>query len=128
MCIFFFFKQKTSYEMRISDWSSDVCSSDLFRPWGGRASMCGCRRIIEKLRLPMAHHRRSGRTGGGGSARGLQARGRYALRTFPDRQRTRRRSEERSDGQEGDSKCRSRWSTDHQHKKKKENTDWKDEK
>src|SRR3546814_16721112 len=30
MCLFFFFKQKTAYEMRISDWSSDVCSSDLF--------------------------------------------------------------------------------------------------
>src|SRR3546814_2420616 len=29
MYIFFFFKQKTAYEMRISDWSSDVCSSDL---------------------------------------------------------------------------------------------------
>src|SRR3546814_2487373 len=28
-CFFFFFKQKTAYEMRISDWSSDVCSSDL---------------------------------------------------------------------------------------------------
>src|SRR3546814_7697030 len=28
----FFFKQKTAYEMRISDWSSDVCSSDLHRP------------------------------------------------------------------------------------------------
>src|SRR3546814_11715960 len=28
---FFFFKQKTAYEMRISDWSSDVCSSDLVR-------------------------------------------------------------------------------------------------
>src|SRR3546814_7807205 len=28
---FFFFKQKTAYEMRISDWSSDVCSSDLLR-------------------------------------------------------------------------------------------------
>src|SRR3546814_1828866 len=28
-CCFFFFKQKTAYEMRISDWSSDVCSSDL---------------------------------------------------------------------------------------------------
>src|SRR3546814_3841874 len=28
-CIFFFFKQKTAYELRISDWSSDVCSSDL---------------------------------------------------------------------------------------------------
>src|SRR3546814_7881939 len=27
--MFFFFKQKTAYEMRISDWSSDVCSSDL---------------------------------------------------------------------------------------------------
>src|SRR3546814_2517802 len=29
MYLFFFFKQKTAYEMRISDWSSDVCSSDL---------------------------------------------------------------------------------------------------
>src|SRR3546814_19715755 len=29
MLLFFFFKQKTAYEMRISDWSSDVCSSDL---------------------------------------------------------------------------------------------------
>src|SRR3546814_18170918 len=28
-CFFFFFKQKTAYEMRTSDWSSDVCSSDL---------------------------------------------------------------------------------------------------
>src|SRR3546814_12207114 len=35
MCaiVFFFFKQKTAYEMRISDWSSDVCSSDLARRW-----------------------------------------------------------------------------------------------
>src|SRR3546814_4092963 len=30
--LFFFFKQKTAYEMRISDWSSDVCSSDLLIP------------------------------------------------------------------------------------------------
>src|SRR3546814_1240085 len=29
LCVCFFFKQKTAYEMRISDWSSDVCSSDL---------------------------------------------------------------------------------------------------
>src|SRR3546814_8051219 len=29
VCYLFFFKQKTAYEMRISDWSSDVCSSDL---------------------------------------------------------------------------------------------------
>src|SRR3546814_9815807 len=32
--MFFFFKQKTAYEMRISDWSSDVCSSDLH--WAAR--------------------------------------------------------------------------------------------
>src|SRR3546814_1231714 len=30
-CVFFFLKQKTAYELRISDWSSDVCSSDLAR-------------------------------------------------------------------------------------------------
>src|SRR3546814_19091718 len=51
MCMFFFFfKQKTAYEMRISDWSSDVCSSDL----------------IEELRkrvdtpCPCPHRRRNG--------------------------------------------------------------------
>src|SRR3546814_4643031 len=38
----FFFKQKTAYEMRISDWSSDVCSSDLTErpPLAGRPSSC----------------------------------------------------------------------------------------
>src|SRR3546814_5067981 len=42
MCIFvvFFFKQKTAYEMRISDWSSDVCSSDLI-PGDGAARQPG---------------------------------------------------------------------------------------
>src|SRR3546814_14297137 len=38
--LFFFFKQKTAYEMRISDWSSDVCSSDLrdgHPPWPAEA-------------------------------------------------------------------------------------------
>src|SRR3546814_3993766 len=34
--LFFFFKQKTAYEMRISDWSSDVCSSDLLAQLGQR--------------------------------------------------------------------------------------------
>src|SRR3546814_837201 len=33
--VVFFFKQKTAYEMRISDWSSDVCSSDLVGLWAG---------------------------------------------------------------------------------------------
>src|SRR3546814_1636441 len=35
--LFFFFKQKTAYEMRISDWSSDVCSSDLMAAMLARA-------------------------------------------------------------------------------------------
>src|SRR3546814_17426052 len=35
--MFFFFKQKTAYEMRISDWSSDVCSSDVLRHDEGAA-------------------------------------------------------------------------------------------
>src|SRR3546814_5529720 len=43
MFIFFFFKQKTAYEMRISDWSSDVCSSDLYYP----------RELVEQVRLPI---------------------------------------------------------------------------
>src|SRR3546814_6430262 len=40
----FFFKQKTAYEMRISDWSSDVCSSDLFR--------CRSARIYDMDNIP----------------------------------------------------------------------------
>src|SRR3546814_2378774 len=40
-CEFFFFKQKTAYEMSISDWSSDVCSSDLINGVGYRAQMQG---------------------------------------------------------------------------------------
>src|SRR3546814_20057918 len=46
---FFFFKQKTAYEMRISDWSSDVCSSDLA---GGFAR--GYRALIAHLRAAEA--------------------------------------------------------------------------
>src|SRR3546814_4734090 len=37
LLLFFFFKQKTAYEMRISDWSSDVCSSDLDQSIGAQA-------------------------------------------------------------------------------------------
>src|SRR3546814_7199529 len=39
--VFFFFKQKTAYEMRISDWSSDVCSSDLDAQLAGVDDDCG---------------------------------------------------------------------------------------
>src|SRR3546814_20394048 len=58
MCFlyFFFFKQKTAYEMRISDWSSDVCSSDLAlrRP----AQLIGLRHRAE------VGHQASGHRGG----------------------------------------------------------------
>src|SRR3546814_12892603 len=49
---FFFFKQKTAYEMRISDWSSDVCSSDL-------ASFLGNRQHRQRVRASLG---RDGRT------------------------------------------------------------------
>src|SRR3546814_2316350 len=45
MCGFFFFKQKTAYEVRISDWSSDVCSSDLLH----RCSFYGNKAVGAKL-------------------------------------------------------------------------------
>src|SRR3546814_9916277 len=42
---FFFFKQKTAYEMRISDWSSDVCSSDLNSPTKRHALTLSARKL-----------------------------------------------------------------------------------
>src|SRR3546814_2954686 len=41
--MFFFFMQKTAYEMRISDWSSDVCSSDLVPVGASSQASCGLR-------------------------------------------------------------------------------------
>src|SRR3546814_16162717 len=51
VCFFFCFKQKTAYEMRISDWSSDVCSSDLEeadaqREDGGIGDHAGRRKVV----------------------------------------------------------------------------------
>src|SRR3546814_9574914 len=48
MCVFFF-KQKTAYEMRISDWSSDVCSSDLWETILN-ANIIGCYNLFEAAR------------------------------------------------------------------------------
>src|SRR3546814_1785427 len=51
--LFFFFKQKTAYEMRISDWSSDVCSSDLLQgaqPSAGEIAIIGAGRVTESVR------------------------------------------------------------------------------
>src|SRR3546814_14887879 len=55
--MFFFFKQKTAYEMRISDWSSDVCSSDLHRDAEGAVA-------------GEAHHRQVGAADLGADDRG----------------------------------------------------------
>src|SRR3546814_2160229 len=61
--VFFFFKQKTAYEMRISDWSSDVCSSDLtyaLRAWAAKRQRASARRrmghIVTPLRWTLAAH------------------------------------------------------------------------
>src|SRR3546814_4543637 len=59
--MFFFFKQKTAYEMRISDWSSDVCSSDLSRLLpdahdSGRRLPAEARRLRRILRPAFARY------------------------------------------------------------------------
>src|SRR3546814_7021890 len=56
--LFFFFKQKTAYDMRISDWSSDVCSSDLVAIREGQAfadSVFGGRpTVVDYVNVPSA--------------------------------------------------------------------------
>src|SRR3546814_3637897 len=47
MLCFFFFKQKTAYELRISDWSSDVCSSDLLA-----SETDGTRTLVHEITVP----------------------------------------------------------------------------
>src|SRR3546814_998776 len=67
--LFFFFKQKTAYEMRISDWSSDVCSSDL--QCVDRRSL-GQRRRLDRLGLRQRRHGGLGE-GGRGHRKGGEA-------------------------------------------------------
>src|SRR3546814_4315648 len=55
--VFFFFKQKTAYEMRISDWSSDVCSSDLVRHRAHARLRAGARRGAGPGRVRSEAHR-----------------------------------------------------------------------
>src|SRR3546814_6930827 len=85
--LFIFFKRKTAYEMRISDWSSDVCSSDL---------------CSHRFKAGSARPRpRAVDEGGGGAPGGVERRPR------------RRRSEESRVGKECVSTCRFRWSQYH---------------
>src|SRR3546814_1400376 len=93
----FFFKKKTAYEMRISDWSSDVCSSDLDR----RPRLLGNARAVAQSQRHGVH-RKPGLVGDI-----LQANDRSA------HARPLYRSEERRVGKECVSTCRSRWSPYH---------------
>src|SRR3546814_1910298 len=112
--VFFFFKQKTAYEMRISDWSSDVCSSDLCRtrppPPGSRPGQGrGSRR---RGRGGPAPARRGGGTAAGSPASGAPpAAGASRSQRCPLAVGMQAgRSEERRVGEECVSTCRSRWS------------------
>src|SRR3546814_15387513 len=111
---FFFFKQKTAYEMRISDWSSDVCSSDLGgeslvkagdggRRCDRRPAGAQCYRVLRRLRRAGAD------LAGGGAAPACFA---GMAEAAVDA-----RSEERRVGKECVSTCRSRWSPSHEKKK-----------
>src|SRR3546814_15547046 len=103
---FFFFKQKTAYEMRMSDWSSDVCSSDLrpcaapraTRYWPDASSGCW---VKERTSRAIPSRSSCAAVAQGGVSNGLSA----------------GRSEERRVGNEGVSTCRSRWSPYPQKKK-----------
>src|SRR3546814_2034569 len=111
VCFFFFFKQKTAYEMRISDWSSDVCSSDLDLLVIGIAvaQRPAMRQSVERAEggrgndLPPAEDQPPRPLGIGVEQR------RRAAGTDVE-QGNCRRSEERRVGKECVSKCRSRWS------------------
>src|SRR3546814_3390390 len=112
---FFFFKQKTAYEMRISDWSSDVCSSDLYHAFVEDGA------AVEQRRATL---RRDGETvlrwafqdgvieapdayRGQMLGRGFTAWAGTSLNTDDAR------SEERRGGKECVSTFRSRWSPEH---------------
>src|SRR3546814_18707359 len=58
--VFFFFKQKTAYEMRISDWSSDVCSSDLSAGGNGFRNALACRQRCIDVGSAFEHDRIDG--------------------------------------------------------------------
>src|SRR3546814_12583980 len=109
--LFFFFKQKTAYEMRISDWSSDVCSSDLLAVRAGRNNRQDARdpqvfpeaitliALVREQRLGCGDGDRHQRFGSGVIG---------SLAAGPDE--AAQSSEERRVGKECVSTSRSRWS------------------
>src|SRR3546814_5407870 len=102
---FVFFKQKTAYEMRISDWSSDVCSSDLVVV-AVQGHIGAVARVAHHER-PQEHHQVAlGALARVVAEQGAQQRDRAQARHGV-------RSEERRVGKECVSTCRSRWSPYH---------------
>src|SRR3546814_1874192 len=98
MVKFFFFKQKTAYEMRISDWSSDVCSSDLLPDHREHRAIEPGGRVVQVRQAP----------GQISMDAGVHDHGQLvAGEDIPPR------SEERRVGKECVSTCRSRWSPYH---------------
>src|SRR3546814_8422258 len=100
--MFFFFNQKTAYEMRISDWSSDVCSSDLVEGVAYRIALApdqpGDLRLVRAQRDNFAPNK--------------SVRGRVIIADqISDTAHL--RSEERRVGNECVSTCRYRWSPSH---------------
>src|SRR3546814_5318488 len=103
VCYFFFFNQETAYDMRISDWSSDVCSSDLCW-WLSRLrrNLDNHQHCVHRGALSRADHQQPGDKTG--NPHGGQV----------DHSTIKRpRSEERRVGKECVSTCRSRWSPYH---------------
>src|SRR3546814_4726799 len=104
--IFIVLKQKTAYEMRISDWSSDVCSSDLWRPCPQGIPGTRRQRLVAPYAVVFA------RTSPRIQARAVEAHiGRQLPAQSPDF--LSRRSEARLVGQECVSTSGSRWSPHH---------------
>src|SRR3546814_9148055 len=91
---FVFFRQKTSYEMRISDWSSDVCSSDLYLQRIGREGSVAVDLALHIAVAVELHFPQRAARGVGDEEAAVVV----------------ERSEESRVGKEGVSTCRSRWS------------------
>src|SRR3546814_6247105 len=110
--LFFFFKQKTAYELRISDWSSDVCSSDLPHTGIDRPPVGKFDDRAVSGREPLC----IGRTDCGLDLH-LAGIGNAEQFGFGLDEGAQTRSEERRVGKECVSTCRPRWSTYHEKQK-----------
>src|SRR3546814_11920763 len=109
--MFFFFKQKTAYEMRISDWSSDVCSSDLnYTAYANGILLRRIKRCQRLEQIGVGWNRRRRSTDPVNLHYPFEVDRIHVVRSG-------RRSEERRVGKECVSTCRSRWSPYHQKKK-----------